>query len=549
MKKILAMLLILVLALSCMSAAADEAAPALTKDVVVLFTSDVHCGIDQGFGYAGLAAIRDELAKSSHVVLVDDGDAIQGEPVGTMTTGEALVKLMNTVGYDVAIPGNHEFDYGMDRFLYLANEVAQFPYVSANFTHEGEKVFQPYVMKEFDGVKIAFVGVTTPKTFTSSTPTYFQDENGNYVYGFCEGGDGEELYAAVQEAVDAAREEGAAYVILMAHLGIEAECAPWMSTDVIEHTTGIDVLLDGHSHSELTQEMVTNADGQKVLLSACGTKLANIGYLRITPDGKLSTGLYTWKYDVSFPGVVGDTVVSQAVAEVTSELDDKLAEVVASSQVALTIADPETGTRIVRCAETNLGDLCADAYRTMADADVAFVNGGGIRVSINAGEITLNDILRVHPFGNAMCKIEATGQQILDALEWNSRAVPGETGGFLQVSGLTYEIHSYIESSVTSDDKGNFTGVTGEYRVKNVMVGGEPLDLEKTYTVASHNYMLKNGGDGTCMFMGCPLLIDESMLDNQVLINYITGTLGGVIGEAYADPFGEGRIVIVDAAP
>lgn len=548
MKKILSMLLALAMLLGCTAAFAEEEAAGLQQDVVVLFTSDVHCGIDQGFGYAGLAAVRDELAKSNHVVLVDNGDAIQGEPVGTMTTGEAIVKLMNAVGYDVLTIGNHEFDYGMDRFLELA-KMAQAPYVSCNFTHEGEKVFQPYVIKEFDGVKIAFVGVTTPKTFTSSTPTYFQDENGNYVYGFCEGGDGADLYAAVQEAVDNARAEGAQYVILQAHLGIESECAPWMSTDVIANTTGIDALLDGHSHSELTEEKVKNKDGKDVLLAACGTKLANIGYLRITKDGKLSTGLYTWKYDVSFPALLGDTEVAKAVSDATEELNAKLAEVVAKSDVTLTIADPETDVRIIRNAETNLGDLCADAYRVMGGADVAVVNGGGIRTNIAAGEITLNDILKVHPFGNALCVVECSGQQILDALEWTARNVPGENGGFLQVSGMTYEIHTYIESSATMDDKGNFTGVTGEYRVKNVMIGGEPLDVNKTYTLASHNYMLKSGGDGTNMFMNCKVLVDESMLDNQVLINYITGTLGGVVGEEYAQPYGQGRIVAVSEKP
>ena len=549
MKRLLGLFLALAMLLTCCTAFAEEAAPALTKDVIVLFTSDVHCGIDQGFGYAGLAAIRDQLAQSNHVLLVDNGDAIQGEPVGTMTTGEAIVSLMNAVGYDALTMGNHEFDYGMDRFLELA-KLSNTPYVSCNFTYNGELVFDPYVIKEFDGVKIAFVGVTTPKTFTSSTPTYFQDENGNYVYGFCEGNDGADLYAAVQSAADAARAEGAQYVVLQAHLGIEAECAPWMSSDVILNTTGIDAVLDGHSHSELEQEIVKNKDGQDVLLVACGTKLANIGYLKISAkDGKLSSGLYTWKYDVSFPALMGDTEVAKAVAAATDELNAKLNEVVAKTEVTLTINDPETGARIIRNAETNLGDLCADAYRAMSGADIAFVNGGGIRVSIEAGDITLNNILKVHPFGNALCMVECSGQQILDALEWTSRNVPGENGGFLQVSGLTYEIHTYIESSATMDDKGAFTGVTGEYRVKNVMVGDEPLDLNKTYTLASHNYMLKSGGDGTCMFQDCPVLIDESMLDNQVLINYITGTLGGVVGEEYAAPYGQGRIVAVEEAP
>ncbi len=554
MRKLLGLLLCLALLLGCVSAA-GETAPALSQDIVVLFTSDVHCGIESGFGYAGLAAIRDQLAKTNHVILVDNGDAIQGEPVGTMTTGEALIDLMNAVGYEVAVPGNHEFDYGMDRFLELT-EKANFPYISANFNKNGEQVFDPYVIKEFEGIKVAFVGATTPKTITSSTPKYFQDDQGNFIYGFCQSDTGEELYEAIQSAVDAVRAEGADYVVLLGHLGIEESCSPWMSTEVIANTNGIDVLLDGHSHSELTQEMVLNKDGEEVLLSACGTKLANVGYLRIAVDGTLSTGLYTWKNDVSLPALLGiENDVSQAVAAATETLSEKLSEVVATSAVDLAVYDPvatmEDGSavRLIRNAETNLGDLCADAYRDQSGADIAFVNGGGIRVDIKAGDITLNDILLVHPFGNAMCVVEATGQQILDALEWGARVTPSESGGFLQVSGLTYEIHTYIESSCTQDENGLFTGVSGEYRVKNVKVGGEDLDLDKTYTLASHNYMLKNAGDGFTMFQNDPILQDEVMIDNQVLINYITGTLGGVVGEQYANPYGEGRIVAVAEAP
>ena len=555
MKKILSLFLALALLLGC-TAVAEEAAPALKQDVVILFTSDAHCGIDQGFGYAGLAAVRDSLrAAGNHVVLVDNGDAIQGEPVGTMTKGEAIIDLMNAVGYDVAIPGNHEFDYGMDNFLSLV-EKANFPYISANFTKEGELVFQPYVIKEFDGVKIAFVGMTTPKTFTSSTPTYFQDGNGNYIYGFSEDDTGDALYAAVQSAVDAARADGASYVIAMGHMGNEATCSPWRYDDVITHTNGIDAFLDGHSH-DTDQVMVTNKDGKEIPRSGCGTKLGGIGYAVISAkDGSVSAGLYTWSNKVSAPALFGiENEVSKAVTAATETLNAKLSEVVAKSAVDLTIYDPvavdENGKsiRIIRNAETNLGDLCADAYRDQSGADIAFVNGGGIRVSIAAGDITLGNILKVHPFGNAMCVVEATGQEILDALEWASRNVPGENGGFLQVSGLTYEIHTYIESSCTSNDKGAFTGVTGEYRVKNVKVHGEDLDLTKTYTLASHNYMLKSGGDGISMFTDNKVLQDEVKLDNQVLIDYIVDTLGGVVGEKYAEPYGEGRIVAVPEKP
>ncbi len=555
MKKLISFLLVFTLfcTLLCGASFADE--PERSTDIIILYTSDVHCGIDQGYGYAGLQQVRDYLVKQGNdVILVDNGDNIQGEPIGTMTKGEALIDLMNQMGYSIAIPGNHEFDYGMDQFLSLT-EKAKFPYISCNFNHNGELVFDPYVIRELDGIKVAFVGMTTPATLTSSTPAYFKDESGEFVYGFLQDETGESLYSAVQAAVDDARAEGAEYVVAMGHMGNEEACRPWTYADVISNTTGIDVFLDGHSH-DTDQVKMLNKDGQEVLRSACGTKLESIGYCKIAMDGTVSTGLYSWTNEESVPELFAlNNTMSKAVTAAIAGLDKKLSENVATSQVELTINDPEAvdesgnPIRMVRRAETNLGDLCADAYRIQSGADIAFVNGGGIRVSIAAGKITLNDILKVHPFGNAMCVIEVTGQQILDALEWGSRAVPGETGGFLQVSGLSYEIHSYIESPCISDENSMFAGIEGERRVKNVKIGDEPLDPEKTYTLASHDYMLLNNGDGYTMFDGAALLQDRVKLDNQVLIDYITESLGGVVGPEYEELTGEGRIVIFDEAP
>lgn len=553
MKKFLAFLLALTMLLG-VGALAEENAPLFQQDVMILFTSDVHCGIESNFGYAGLAMVRDAYKNAGyHVLLVDNGDSIQGEPVGTMTTGEANIKLMNAVGYDIATMGNHEFDYGMDRFFELS-KMANFPYISCNFNKGGELQFAPYIIKEFDGVKIAFVGITTPKTLTSSTPKYFQDENGNFIYGFFEDETGEGLYNAVQKAVDDARAEGASIVIAMAHLGNEAECSPYTYKDVIANTTGINALLDGHSHDTDHVEM-RNKARETVLRQGCGTKLEGVGYLKIAAkNGAMKAGVMMWNNDDFNATQLYqlDTDVTKAVAEATETLNAKLAEVVAKTDVELTINDPVAVTedgkavRIIRNAETNLGDLCADAYRYVSGADIAFVNGGGIRVSIKEGDITLNDILKVHPFGNALCVCEATGQQILDALEFGAKDVPGEFGGFLQVSGLTYEIHTSVPSSVKLDEKGLFAGVEGEYRVKNVMVGDEPLDLEKIYTLASHNYMLQGQGDGYTIFEDNVYTQESVMLDNQVLITYITEGLNGVVGAEYANPYGQGRIVAVD---
>lgn len=553
MKKLIGLLLCLALLLGC--AGAEEAAAAtLSKPLVVLFTSDVHCGIDTNWGYAGLCTVKEYYAKDNYVLLVDDGDALQGEPVGTMTRGEAIIDIMNEVGYDIAIPGNHDFDYSVQEFLKLA-ERAKYEYISCNFNKEGELVFKPYTIREFDGVKIGFVGVTTPDTLRSSTPTYFMNEAGEYIYGFFQDKTGGKLYEAVQKAVDGVRAEGAQYVILIAHLGNEDECIPWRYNDVISNTNGINVVFDGHSH-DYDKVVMKNKDGENVIRQACGTKLDTIGALTIQPDGTMDTALLSWdRKTPAAPELFGlQNAGSEAVAKATEELNANLTKVVAKSAVDLVIYDPTAVTeegkpiRIVRRTETNLGDLCADAYRDQAGgADIAWINAGGIRTDLKAGDLTLGAILKVHPFGNSLTVIEVTGQQVLDALEWSVHSMPGEFGGFNQVSGITFELDCTIESPVIVDENGMFASVDAskERRVRNVLVGGEALDPAKTYTLASIDYQLLNKGDGYTMFDGCKVVQESVKLDNQVLIDYIQTTLGGVVGEGYDNPYGQGRIVSV----
>ena len=546
-KKLLALTLVLMLLLAGCGSAAPAETPAptpaeetaylgLDNDIVILYTNDVHCGVDDNLGYTGLATVKNALeAQGKHVVLVDNGDAVQGDTIGTLSNGEYIIDIMNEVGYDVATPGNHEFDYGMEQFFALT-EQANFPYVSANFVdNDGNTVLDPYVIKDVAGVKIAFVGISTPKTITTSTPKYFQDDNGNYIYAFQQDETGEKLYAAVQSAVDAARAEGAQFVIALAHLGIEEDCSPWTSSEVIVNTTGIDAVLDGHSHSMIQGEKVKNKDGAEVLLSSTETKLAYIGCLTIKDDGSMSTTL------------ISDNGMKEFIGGIQEEFEELVNTVVASTDVDLIIKDPASGERIVRVTETNLGDLCADAYRAMSGADVAIVNGGGVRADIPAGDITYGQIIAVHPFGNEMCVVECTGQEILDALELGCSKLPAESGGFLQASGMTYTVDLNVESTVKLDENGMFVEVEGERRVKDVTIGGEPLDPEKTYTLASHNYKLKDCGDGYSMFADNVFLQDSVMIDNQVLINYIVDVLGGTVGEEYADPYGQGRITIIEA--
>lgn len=534
------------------SAEGTEATSQEPNDIVILYTNDVHCGIDGEIGYAGVAAYRDDcLEKTPYVTLVDVGDAIQGEAIGTISRGEWPVDIMNQVGYDFTVLGNHEFDYGMDQLASIIGE-AEAQYLSCNITYTGSgenklaKV-APYEIVEYGGTSVAFIGVATPESITKSTPAYFM-ENDEFVYGFY-GESGEALYACIQGYVDECKEKGADYIVVLSHLGDAEESAPFTSVEMIQNTTGIDVVLDGHAHSVISCEVTYDRNGEEVLLSSTGTKLENIGQLVITENGHLSTGListYTEK----------NAETEGYIAEIQGLYEAEVSATVASSDVALSSSD-ENGIRLVRNRETAIGNLCADGYRTIGEADIAFVNGGGIRADIPEGDISYEAIISVHPYGNALCVVEATGHEIVDALEHSARFTKdvtvedgnaaGENGGFLQVSGLKYTIDTSIESSVTLDENDMFVSVDGARRVSDVMVLNdageyEPIDLEKTYTVASHNYMLKSCGDGYTMFADNKFIVEEGMLDNQILITYIKDVLQGQLGARYSEV--EGRITV-----
>ena len=579
-------------------------ARAADQDIVILYTNDVHCGIDEKIGYAGLSLYKKEMkAQTPYVTLIDAGDAIQGAPIGTLSDGGYIIDIMNQVGYDFAVPGNHEYDYGMPRFLELAGKLSC-GYYSSNFMDlkTNTPVFAPYKMFTYGNTKVALVGATTPESFTKSTPAYFQDGSGNYIYGFCEDETGKKLYDQIQQSVNSARTEGAQYVILVGHLGENGTTDRWTSDSVIKNTNGIDALIDGHSHEEYSKN-IKNKDGKDVLLTQTGTKLKNIGKLTIRPDGSIASELVTkvpagavsstytvqkgdslsriakrelgsfdrWReiYNanrdkIKDPNVLtlgsqlvipGKTAVSkdgkaldydtdQFIKRIQAQYNESLKVVLGHTDVELTINNPATGERAVRSGETNLGDLCADAYRQVLGADIGIVNGGGVRAGIKPGNITYNDTLTVHPFGNMGCVAEVTGQQIKDALEMASRNYPKESGGFLQVSGLKYTIKTSVPSSVQVDEKGNFVKVAGAYRVADIMIGDSPLDTSKVYTVASHNYMLKMAGDGMTMFKNSKVIRDDVMTDVDILSAFIRNNLGGNVSTDYANPAGQGRITV-----
>ena len=529
---------------------AQGAAEALEaqKDIVVLYTNDVHCAIDNNIGYAGLASYKAEMEKDNFVVLVDAGDAVQGDTIGTVSKGEYLVDIMNEVGYDFCVLGNHEFDYGTDVLASLL-EKADAQYLNSTITYTGKGTnllasTVPYVIERYGYLDVAFIGVSTPESITKSTPRYFM-EGDEFVYDFAAG---EDLYKTVQSVVDEVKEKGADIVIVISHLGVEEGSEPNRATDLIANTTGIDAVIDGHSHTTAPCELVANKSGKKVVYTQTGTKLNNIGKLTISKDGSIKAELVS--------EAEKDAEVTAFIEGLKGEYESLVNTVVAHTAVELSITD-ENGVRAVRNRETAIGDLCADAYRAVADTDIAFVNGGGIRATIKKGDITTANMISVHPYGNYLCSCYATGAEILDALEHsvaNTQAIAaqdgkavGESGGFLQVSGLKFTIDTSVPSSVKKDDKGLFVAVEGERKVKDVYVekDGEwtPIDPEATYTVACHNYMLQDMGDGYTMFADNQYILDNVMLDNQVIITYICDFLGGNVGEEYSAP--QGRITII----
>lgn len=525
---------------------------AATNGVVVLYTNDVHCAIDK---YPLLAAYRAELiAQGKTVITVDAGDAVQGEIVGTLTQGSAVVDIMNAVGYDYAVPGNHEHDYGVENFLDIAANQAEYEYLSSNFYYipMAKPVFAPYAIEDFGDYQVAFVGMTTPDTITSSSPEYFKDENGNFIYGFplYPGGmTNEALYDNIQESIDGAVADGADIIVAVGHMGDLGSTEGWKSTDVIANTAGIDYFIDGHAHETIESATYKDKNGENVVLTSTGEKLNNFGVLTLSEDSADFELVSVDGIDVDAMSDAAKSAYDTVKAKVDGYNEEiaYLFDEIGTSEANLVIYD-DNGTRIIRTKETNAGDFVADAYRAVTGADVAIVNGGGVRAEIEIGGVSRKDLMDVNPYNNDMCVIEVTGQQLIDVLEHGARKCPTPIGGFFQVSGVTFEIHAYRESPVICDRLDNFIGMDGtkERRVQNVKVGGEPVELDKTYTLAGSTYVLTTGGDGLTMLEGSKVVASEGLpCDSEMLIQYFTETLGGVIpADKYGNLDGDGRIKI-----
>ena len=547
------------------------------QDITILYTNDVHTYIDKQspkLTYAAIAALKKSYQDDGkNVLLVDAGDHVQGTAYGSMDEGATIIQLMNAAGYDAATPGNHEFDYGMDRAKELMAD-ADYPYLSCNWVNLplNNRVLSDVKYFRIGGRTIAFVGITTPETITKSTPAYFMDKNQKrYVYDILGGEDGQKLYSAVQKSINKARVI-ADYVIGLGHLGVDPSSSPWTSKEVIEHTSGLDAFIDGHSHTVMECEWVKDLSGKAVALTQTGSYFANVGEMTIKADGSIATQLVP-----TYDGL--DSAVAGIQTEWVSAVDDMLGEKIAVAETNFYISDPATGKRRIRLGETNLGDFVADGIYSYFNeveqlhCDVAIMNGGGIRADVDAGDWSFKTCKTVSPFGNVACLMSVTGQQILDALEFGARfagAEGKENGGFLQVAGAKYEIHAMVPNTVQTDDKNVWVGSATTPRVSNVEIYDKttgtykPLDPNATYALAGMNYTLRNLGDGFAMFDGAELIKDYVSEDYLVMSSY-AAMFGGVDANGlphlasanspladypgylinYEDPYGAGRIQMI----
>ena len=545
-KKVLSLLMAVVMtfSLAVTANAAEETAQDLNGDIVILHTNDVHGAIA---GYAKVAALKDAYeARGAYVLLMDAGDFIQGDPTVSTSEGATAVELMNLAGYDVVSLGNHEFDYGYQNLKNLEAD-ADFAIVDANVLYNGSVAFEDnLVFTTPDGTKIGVFGLDTPETATKAHPAKIQGVT------FLAG---EDLYDCAQEQVDALTAEGCNYVICLGHLGIDDESAGNRSIDLLENVDGIDLFIDGHSHS--TQDDITaaltaasQAGGNEIsvdssmvngtVLTSTGTKLESVGV--VTIDGE------TGRIDASTVSAASltdeDADVAARAAAIQKEIDDEYGTVFAKTEVALN-GEREPGNRT---EETNLGDLITDALvwgaeREGTEVDAAVTNGGGIRASIAAGDITKKDINTVLPFGNTLSIVQVTGAELLEALEASTYCTPTSIGGFPQVSGIEFTVDTTKAYDQGEQYPGStYYGPKSIQRVTIETVGGEPFDANATYTIATNDFMAA-GGDTYYAFAAASVNYDLGIAMDEVVMDYITDELKGTVtAEAYGEP--AGRITV-----
>lgn len=550
MKKLFCLLMVVLLAFSTVGCGNNK-----NNDIVVLFTGDVLCSVDTNIGYAGLLSYKNAMkSKTPYVTLVDLGNAIQGDFVGTVSKGAYPIDMMNKVGYDFAVFGNHEFDYGLPRLSELINR-SNAKYLACNIVYQGVNEennplinTKPYEIVKYGNKKVAFIGVTTPKSMNMSIPSNFK-ENDEIAYDFKGGTNANKLITVVQGFVNEVRNKGADYVIILSHLGDTADCSPFTSTALIKGTFDVDVVLDAHSGSEISSKILKNKNGLDVVLSSCGFGLANIGKLVISDSGLITTSLVSGYAN-------RDSGFTAYYDELKTIYETEKNEIVAFCDTALKSTDDE-GANIIKSRETPLGNFCADAYKTIAEADIALIPANSIGADLPIGDVKYSDVLKLQNFGGNLCKATVTGQEIIDALEIasmyttaeykvNGKAV-GESDFFMQVSGIKFTINTSVKSSVKFDELGAFKCIDGVRRVQNVFVANSrgvyiPINPKAEYTLASTDTLIKEGIGGINIFTDNSLIIEGGIPDYQVLIDYLNEFFAGQLGGNYSAV--EGRIIV-----
>ena len=553
-------------------------------DIVIVYTNDIHSYIGntkENENKEKVPALRlnnvsgyvKELKKEyKNVLLVDAGDEVQGTFYGSIDSGVDIIDIMNMTGYDLATPGNHDFDFGVPAFFGFVNQ-ANFPYISCNFktVEDNKNVLDSYKIYDLGGKKLAFVGVSTPDTIPQSTPKFFQDDNGNYIYKFEGQANKNDLFDCVQNTIDEIKDD-VDYIIGLGHLGVGADEARKgiRSIDVIENTSGINALIDGHSHTLIEKEYYKDKNNKDVLLTQTGCYLDGFGVMKITEDGEIDTSVVNY---TSY----GDNKVKKLEDALILKVNNALGQKIAVLDNKLYIKDPTTGKRMIRARETNLGNIASDSIywylneEKDLNCDIAVVNGGGLRTDIEVGDVTYKIANDVMPFGNVICLIKTKGQNIKDALELGvnlcdeiyTKDSYAENGGFLHAAGIKFDVDVSIPTSVETGTNDMFVRVNGEYRVKNLKVYNketksyEDLDENKYYTVGGINYILRNAGNGMSMFNDSELVLDYIGEDYLVFADYLKAFDNSINNQNsplksyenylydYENPYGSGRIHMV----
>lgn len=532
MKKFVSLFLSLAMAFMLVVPTAWATEPEYAGKTVILHSNDVHGAIDK---YAYMAALRDEYeGKGADVILADAGDYSQGTTYVSTTKGEDAFLMMNAVGYDVATIGNHEFDYGWAQLKSNASK-ANFKILCADVLENGATIFNPNTIVDKDGVKVGFFGMETPEAQTKANPALIQG-----LTFLAE----KDMYDCAQAQVDALKAAGADVVICLAHLGVDGESEPNTSYDLMDNTTGIDMVIDGHSHT------VMAATAEEPIQST-GTAFANIGVIVI--DNTTKTIVDNFLYEV--PGeLTADATVAEKAQTIIDRVKAEYGQVFAKSEVELNGDKAPNGNRD---SETNLGDLITDAILWAATKEegsitvpaenvVAITNGGGIRAWIHKGDVTKNDINTVLPFGNTVTLVYVTGAELLEALEASTYCTPTAVGGFPQVAGMEITIHTAraYDANEETYPASTYYGPKTINRVTIDSINGEAFDPEATYAVVTNNFCAA-GGDTYYAFAAASSQFDTGVPMDEAVMDYVDEVLDGVIGEQYAKP--QGRITVCAA--